>query len=105
MVTDLNGQIDLAARHLNALIRKQQELEALPDLTEYEIGNVICFDAKFDNNPLTFTYVSYKAPDGKWYTTGTGPSRASDEYMRAWIAGHAPKTGANIHRVTSWETI
>lgn len=70
---------------LAAIAEEITRLEARPD--EPAPGSVIKFTMQFHEGGVRYTYAAISAGGG-WYTTGTGPRRATWERLLDWMAAH-----------------
>lgn len=91
---------------LEAAVRRNLEelarLDAL-DLSTLKNGTVIRFDKEFGVGGRRYTYVAIKV-EGRWFTSGSGVVRATDEAMASWILNNGIKD-VKVQKASKWETI
>lgn len=86
------------ARNLEELAR----LDAL-DLSKLKDGSVIRFDKEFGRGSRRYTYVAIKV-EGRWFTSGSGVCRATDDAMAGWILTNGIKN-VKVQVASKWSTI
>lgn len=90
---------------LASIRRAEEELAKLDtlDLSKLKDGTVIRFDKCFASGGRRYTYTAIKV-DGRWFTSGSGIARATNDAMTAWILDGRIKD-VKVQKATKWETI
>lgn len=64
---------------------KMRKLDELPVGHSLRTGSVLVLQVRFNGNPKIWTYLAFKADNGRWYFTGRGPQDAGWAAVERWL--------------------